>query len=154
MQVKRITKWMIGSVLLTGLLLVNCVSKPPQPKTRTPNAVKPPASLQPTGSVEDVAEGDFDVKVLQSNVPVLVDFWAPWCGPCRTQGPIVEAVGAKFAGKLKIVKINVDSAKVIAGRYQIVSIPTLIVFKAGKVILNRTGLTSEVELTGMIEKLL
>ena len=115
---------------------------------------KPPTSLQPTGSVENIAEDDFDVKVLQSEIPVLVDFWAPWCGPCQTQGPIVEKVGAKFTGKLKIVKVNVDSAKAIVGRYQIVSIPTLIVFKGGKVVLNRTGLTSEGELTAMIEKLL
>jgi len=75
---------------------------------------------------------DFDKEVLQSDVPVLVDFWAVWCGPCRMIAPAVDAVAQEFAGKAKVYKLNVDENPDIAARYGVQSIPTLIVFKGGQ----------------------
>jgi thioredoxin 1 len=75
----------------------------------------------------------FDRDVLQSDVPVLVDFWAPWCGPCRMIGPSVDEVATEFQGKAKVYKVNVDEQPEIAQRYGVQSIPTLAIFKGGKV---------------------
>ena len=83
-------------------------------------------------AVQAVTTTDFDQEVLQSDVPVLVDFWAAWCGPCRAIAPHVDAVAEEYAGKAKVVKLNVDDAPEIAGRYGVQSIPTLIVFKGGQ----------------------
>ncbi len=83
-------------------------------------------------AVQSVTTTDFDQEVLQSDVPVLVDFWAAWCGPCRAIAPHVDAVAEEYAGKAKVVKLNVDDAPEIAGRYGVQSIPTLIVFKGGQ----------------------
>ncbi len=83
-------------------------------------------------AVQSVTTTDFDQEVLQSEVPVLVDFWAAWCGPCRAIAPHVDAVAEEYAGKAKVVKLNVDDAPEIAGRYGVQSIPTLIVFKGGQ----------------------
>jgi thioredoxin 1 len=79
-----------------------------------------------------VSTADFDSVVLQSDVPVLVDFWAPWCGPCRMIAPAVDAVAEQYSGKAKVVKLNVDESQEIAGRYGVMSIPTLIIFKGGQ----------------------
>ena len=75
---------------------------------------------------------NFEQEVLKAEIPVLVDFWAPWCGPCRMIAPHVDAIAAELAGKLKVVKLNTDEAGEIAGKYGIMSIPTLIVFKEGR----------------------
>lgn len=77
---------------------------------------------------------NFDQEVLKSDLPVLVDFWAPWCGPCRMVAPIVEELAKKYQGKLKVVKLNTDENEEIAVRYGIRSIPTLGIFKNGKVV--------------------
>lgn len=79
-----------------------------------------------------VSTSSFDSEVLQSEVPVLVDFWAVWCGPCRLISPAVDAVAEQFAGKAKVYKLNVDESPEIASRYGVMSIPTLIIFKAGQ----------------------
>ena len=79
-----------------------------------------------------VSTAEFDKEVLQSDVPVLVDFWAVWCGPCRAIAPAVDAVAEEFAGKAKILKLNVDDSPEIAGRYGVMSIPTLMIFKGGQ----------------------
>lgn len=84
------------------------------------------------GKVADVSEATFEQEVLQSDKPVVVDFWAPWCGPCRMVSPIVEALAEEWAGKVKVVKVNVDDNPGVAGRYRIMSIPTLMVFKDGR----------------------
>jgi thioredoxin 1 len=79
-----------------------------------------------------VSTETFDKEVLESDVPVLVDFWAAWCGPCRMIAPAVDAVAQEYSGRAKVLKLNVDEAPEIAGRYGVQSIPTLIIFKGGQ----------------------
>jgi thioredoxin 1 len=81
-----------------------------------------------------VSGADFDKEVLQSDVPVLVDFWAVWCGPCRAISPHVDAVAEEFAGKAKVLKVDVDQEQDLASKYQILTIPNLLFFKDGKVV--------------------
>ena len=78
-----------------------------------------------------VTAANFETEVLQAPVPVLLDFWAPWCGPCKMIGPIVEQLAAEYSGRLKVGKINVDEEADLAGRHGIVSIPSLMVYKDG-----------------------
>lgn len=84
-------------------------------------------------SATHVTTTDFDTEVLQSSVPVLVDFWAVWCGPCRAIAPHVDAISQEYVGRAKVVKVNVDEEPELALRYGIQSIPTLLFFKDGKV---------------------
>lgn len=86
------------------------------------------------GNAVAVTDQNFDTEVLQSGVPVLVDFWAAWCGPCRAIAPAVEEIAKEYAGKLKVVKVDVDENGEIAARYAITSIPTLMVFKGGRMV--------------------
>jgi thioredoxin 1 len=83
--------------------------------------------------VTEVNDADFEKQVLQSETPVLVDFWAAWCGPCRALAPVVDAVAQEYDGKLKVVKMDVDKNNMTPGRYGIRGIPALLVFKGGKV---------------------
>ena len=85
------------------------------------------------GSVLEVSDATFDQEVLRSEQPVLVDFWAAWCGPCKAIGPIVEGVAASYAGRLKVAKVNVDQNGATPSRYGIRGIPALLLFKGGKV---------------------
>ena len=83
--------------------------------------------------VTEVNDADFDAEVLKSDTPVLVDFWAAWCGPCRALAPVVDAVAQEYSGKLKVMKMDVDKNNATPGRYGIRGIPALLVFKGGKV---------------------
>jgi thioredoxin 1 len=86
------------------------------------------------GNAVAVTEQSFDTEVVQSSVPVLVDFWAAWCGPCRAIAPTVEELAGEYAGKLKVVKVDVDENPDVSGKYGVQSIPTLLVFKNGEVV--------------------
>jgi len=86
-----------------------------------------------------VTEADFEAEVLNSEVPVLVDFWATWCGPCLAMAPVVDAVAEKYDGQVKVVKIDVDQNRTIAGKYGVRSIPTYAIFKGGEVVNKMIG---------------
>lgn len=85
------------------------------------------------GNILEVTDQSFDKEVLQAQVPVLVDFWAEWCGPCKMLAPTVEALANEYAGKIKVAKVNVDENIATASRYRIQGIPTLLLFKNGEV---------------------
>ena len=81
----------------------------------------------------EITSGNFDDEVLRSTVPVLLDFWAPWCGPCKVIGPIIEQLAEEYSGRLKVGKVNVDDESDLAGKHGIVSIPTLVVYHNGEI---------------------
>ncbi len=95
------------------------------------------------GNVKEVSDHDFAAEVLQSDQPVLVDFWAPWCGPCRMIAPIVEQLAAENTASCKVCKVNVDDSPSIAAGYSISSIPTLMLFKGGEVVDRFVGVQSK-----------
>ncbi|MBQ1331219.1 MAG: thioredoxin [Desulfovibrio sp.] len=88
---------------------------------------------------EQVSDSTFEASVLKSDLPVLVDFWAPWCGPCRAVGPIVDEVAGEYAGRVRVFKMNVDENPATPTKFGIRAIPTLIVFKNGEAVEQRTG---------------
>jgi len=100
--------------------------------------------------VNELNEAGFEDTILQADKPVLVDFWAPWCGPCRAMGPAVDAVARKFTGKATVVKVNVDENPAVSARYNVRGIPTLILFREGKESGRLVGLQSEGEIVRLI----
>ena len=98
------------------------------------------------GKPVDIQDAKFDELVLKSKMPVLVDFWAPWCGPCRMVGPIVEELSKEYEGKITFYKLNTDDNQATARQYGIMSIPALLVFKDGKPVSNIVGYRPKVEL--------
>ena len=99
-----------------------------------------------------LTQENFEAEVLKSTVPVLVDFWAVWCGPCKLQNPILEELAKTMAGKVKIAKLNVDEYPDLASNYNVMSIPTLKIFKNGQVVGEMIGLQSRERLLSELEK--
>jgi thioredoxin 1 len=99
-----------------------------------------------------VTDSSFEEEVLKCDLPVLVDFWAPWCGPCRAMGPVVEELANEYAGQVKVVKMNVDDNPASPSKYGIRAIPTLILFKNGEVVEQTTGAVAKSSIKEMISK--
>jgi thioredoxin 1 len=100
-----------------------------------------------------LTDDTFDKDVLQSNQPVLVDFWAPWCGPCRMLAPVVEELAKEYTGKIKVAKINTDEHPNAASRFKISAIPTLLFFKEGKVVEQLVGVHSKAEIKKTLDSM-
>ena len=105
-------------------------------------------------SVIQVTDATFDAEVLKSNIPVLVDFWAEWCGPCKLVAPVVEEVAKAYKGKVKVAKVDVDTNQRIASQFAIRSIPSLFVFKGGEVVDHLVGAAPKQRITSMLDGVL
>lgn len=104
-------------------------------------------------NVLEIDDARFDTEVLQSDTPVMVDFWAPWCGPCKAIGPVVNELAGSYEGQVKFMKCNVDDNPVTPGKYGIKAIPTLIFFKDGNVVDQITGMVAKAKLEESLGKL-
>jgi thioredoxin 1 len=102
----------------------------------------------------EIDESQFSATVLDSDLPVLVDFYAPWCGPCRMMAPVLDSIATTFAGRIKVIKINVDNASSLAVKYGISGIPTLTLFHAGEPRETLVGMVAQQTLKGQIETFL
>lgn len=98
-----------------------------------------------------LTKSNFEEEVLQSDLPVLVDFWATWCGPCRMLGPVIEEIAKEYEGKVKVAKVNVDEEMALAQSYQISSIPTLLLFKEGQVVDHSLGYVPKQQIEQMLK---
>jgi thioredoxin 1 len=105
-------------------------------------------------NVKHLTDAEFDEYVLKGNVPSLVDFWAPWCGPCKAIGPVIEDLADEYVGKVQITKMNVDDNPTIPGKYSIRAIPTLMLFKDGEIVDQVTGAVGKTQLIAMLNKVL
>jgi thioredoxin 1 len=102
----------------------------------------------------DVSDASFEAEVLHSEIPVVLDFWAEWCGPCRAISPILKQLAEEYAGRVKVVKINVDENPQTAGRYGVRAIPTVLAFQGGQVVQQLQGARPKAAFDEMIQKLL
>lgn len=102
----------------------------------------------------DVTDATFDAEVLKSPTPVLVDFWASWCGPCKAMSPLVEELGKEYDGKVKVVKVNVDDNMEVSGKYNVMSIPSFFIFKGGEIVTSFVGVKTKEFVKGELDKVL
>lgn len=131
---------------------------PAAPPTAIPETVKEPPMTNATPVVLDapvkVTDETFEAEVINSDLPVLVDFWAPWCGPCRMVGPILDKMAKEFAGQLKVAKVNTDENPGLSQAFQIRSIPTLMVVKSRTIIFSQPGALPEASIRSLIEQVI
>ena len=106
------------------------------------------------GSAITITSADFEEQVVKSDTPVLIDFWAPWCGPCKAIAPHVEALATEYDGRVKVGKVNIDEEKDITDKFNIMSIPTLLFFKDGKVVDQVVGAVPKSAISTKLESLL
>lgn len=104
-----------------------------------------------SNSISHLTDETFEKEVLQSNIPVLVDYWAEWCGPCKMIAPILDSLTDEYAGKLKISKLNIDDNRQVVLKYKVRGIPTLMIFKNGNVEATKVGALSKSQLTAFID---
>lgn len=107
-----------------------------------------------SNNIVHVSDASFEADVLQSEIPVLVDFWAEWCGPCKMIAPILDEIADEYAGKIKICKVDVDSNSETAAKFNVRGIPTLLVFKNGAVEATKVGALSKGQLTEFVDSLI
>lgn len=98
----------------------------------------------------EVTDATFEQEVTQSDVPVVIDFWAPWCGPCKTMGPLFETVSKEFENQAKFVKINVDNSHTVSAKFSIRAIPTIVLFKSGEPIDTLVGMQSKAKIAAWL----
>ena len=119
-----------------------------------PPAPAPPQEKLVSDKIMQVGDADFDTAVLQSSEPVLVDFWAEWCGPCKMIAPALDQLAEEYDGKVKIAKVNVDHNRATAMKYHVRSIPMLLLFKDGQVQATQVGAVGKPQLAKMIDQAL
>jgi len=107
-----------------------------------------------SANTTELTDMNFDEQIKTAAEPVLVDFWAEWCGPCKALSPILEEVGAEFAGKIRIAKVNIDEALDVSRRFEVMSVPTLILFKDGEPVWRTVGSRGKAQLVSELEPLL
>jgi len=116
------------------------------------NIMKEAEKMEKSESVKHVDDNTFEAQVLKSDKPVLVDFWAPWCGPCRALGPVLEEVARQYGDKVNVVKVNVDENPKTSSQYGVRSIPTILVIKDGQVRETKVGMQTKNHLTALVDR--